>query len=402
MNNEADNNHKIIKNVQGPITFSDVVHKFIAEPPERKDEAIRELFTYSHSVFRFLSGLLAELDDHTRKMVEIGGFQPNLQIMYDKWLAVAHVLLENKFLSEAWIVGHRLYQLIRSLEIKRRDRFIKGGLLWWLGQTCLVSGKKEEAINFFLLAMIEDIRTDRRAWKSLPAYSWLVNEFQIATNIVNKIGESFETDVVRKKTWDPREPELGWLLSRPHRRRITRGHLEFIKSVADVFHARIDAPARTNKEKGDRLEQLISYLFAVELGFEVIGSTTAPDSQNDVLIRNRHHDPVIASLGDYLLVECKNWNVPVGAPRVRDFAGKLRSTKVKTGVLVSRKGVTGGNRTKRIGAWATINKEYSQDGTAVLVIKDNVIKEICEGRSKLSLELLDQFEGVRFDIQFKE
>lgn len=400
MGGEVEQSGNTTGKIYQPTTFADLVHIFISAPPEKTEEAIKALFAVPAAVFRWLNGLLSELDAHTRDAVAKGDFYPALQVMHDKWLAVAVVLLNNGYPSEARVTGHRLYQVIRSLEVEKNKRFIKGGLLWWMARTCLDSGASEEAKNYFLLAMLEDVRTDPNTWKSLPARDWLVNVTQIAAETIDKIGEGFETDIVRKAPWDTREPEIGWIRSRPHRRRISRGHLDFTKAVACAFHALVDAPAKTTKEKGDRLELLVSYLFAVEQGFEVLGPTKGSDSQTDVIVRNRHHDPAIASLGNYIMVECKNWSEPIGAPIIREFAGKMRPAKIKTGILVCREGVTGQTvKTTGTAARETIAKEYLQDETAVLVLDDKLLRAILAGQSVLSLELLDQFERVRFDIR---
>jgi len=343
--------------------------------------------------------MLAELDAHTREAVARDGFQDGGQGMHDKWLLVPIVLVNNGFPVEARVAAQRLYQVIRSFEVERTERFKKGTLLWWLGRTCQEGGAPEHAKNYFLLAMLDDVRTDSNTWQRLPARDWLVNRIQLSSEAIDYIGNTFATDVL-KSAWEPREPEIAWVRSRPHRRRITLGNLDFSKAVAGAFREAVDAPADTSKEKGDRLEHMVSYLFAVEPGWEVLGPTKAPDSQNDVLVRNGHLDAAIAALGDYFLVECKNWNEPVGAPIVRELAGKMRAAKVRTGVLVSKEGITGETaRSSGTAARETIAKEYLQDETAVLVLTDRHLGAICEGRSLLSLECLNQFEKVRFDIR---
>jgi hypothetical protein len=42
-----------------------------------------------------------------------------------------------------------------------------------------------------------------------------------------------------------------------------------------------------------------------------------------------------------LLVECKNWSVPVGANHVREFATKLEHRACANGILVAANGITG-------------------------------------------------------------
>ena len=106
------------------------------------------------------------------------------------------------------------------------------------------------------------------------------------------------------------------------------------------------------------------------------------------------------TLGDYLIVECKNRNEKADAAVIREFAGRLRTAKVKSGVLVSMKGITGtGKRGSGTGARPTIWQEYLTDSTAILILDETHITNVVAGKIRLSTHLLEQFENVRFDIR---
>ena len=385
--------------VYAPNSFSDAVHSYIAADSTGEGEALNRLFATPPALFQWFAGLLSELEIHTIEALSGQSFTPVLESFQEKWLKVAVALLNNQYPSEAKSIIQRLYQLVRTQEIERRERFHKGTILWWLARANHDLGVIDQARNHFLLAMIEDVRMDNNTWRNQPARDWLVNRLQVDASTVDQMGETVQS-FLERSSWDPREPELAWLHLKPQRRRVCRSPLEFIKSVASEFLIKAQQVTPTSKEVGDRLEQLTSYLFAVESGFEVLGSTRSPDSQNDVLIRNRHEDAAIASLGDYLIVECKNWSRPVKAPTIREFAGRLRTSKVKTGVLVSKNGITGTKKKGRgTGAREAISKEYLQDSTAILVLDEAQIIDLVAGKLNLSTELIEQFEKVRFDIR---
>lgn len=380
-------------------SFSDAVHSFIEADKQEEDAALNRLFAAPAVLLQWLDGLLFELETHTLEALKKQQLSLTLDRFGQKWIKVAVVLLNNKFLSEAKITFLRLYQLVRSQEVDRHERYHKGAILWWLARAYFDSGTIDHARNCFMLAMIEDIRTDTHEWRTLPARDWLVNKLQVDASTVDKIGSNAQAFLEKRGGWEPREPELVWLNIKPHRRRISRAPLEFIKSVAQEFLQMTQQKKDiTAKEKGDRLEHLVSYLFASESGFEFLGSTSSPDSQNDLLIRNRHEDAAIASLGDYFIVECKNWDDPVDAASIREFAGKLHAAKVKSGILVSKKDTTGIKHPGR-GARETISKEYLQDATAILVLNENHIIDVVAGKISLATVLLEQFEIVRFDIR---
>jgi len=379
-------------------SFSDAVHSFIAATAGDVD-ALRWLFSTPTALLQWFSGLLMELEVHTLEALDNLPLSA-LEHWQVKWLSVAEVLVNNRLPSEARNLALRLYQLVRSEEIRRSERFHKGTILYWLGRASHDLGRDDQARTDFLLALIEDVRSNNAGWRGLPARGALVEKFQIDASTVDEVGRVVQ-DLTGKRDWDVLEAELIWLHLKPQRRRISRAPLYFMRAIADAFYRRLRYIAPTTKEAGDRLELLMAYLFAVEDGFEVIGSTQSPDSQNDLLIRNRHHDAAIASLGDYLLVECKNTTDPADARVVREFAGRLRAAKVTTGVLVSRNGITGEKKKGRgIGARETISKEYLQSSSvAVLVVDEDRIIGLTTGKHVLSTELLEQFEKVRFDIR---
>lgn len=380
-------------------SFSAAVHSFISTEAADDEAALKGLFAAPEALFQWFSGLLDELEGHTLEALNGGEFIPVFERFQPKWLAVAATLVNNHFPSEARLIVLRFYQLVRTQEVERCKRFHKGSILFWLGRASNDLGLVDQARSEFLLAMIEDVRSAPDSWQGLPARTWLVDRFQIDSPTVDQVGK-IAAHWAKTHQWDAREPELSWLHLKPQRRRLSRAPLEFTKAIASRFLSSVREVAPTTKAAGDRLEHLMAYLFAVERGFEVVGSTRSPDSQNDILIRNRHDDGAISSLGDYLIVECKNWQKPVGAGVVREFAGRLRAAKVKTGVLVSKSGITGQKKKGRgTGAREAISKEYQQNSTAVLIVDEAGILELVAGRLKLSMELLEQFESVRFDIR---
>lgn len=52
-------------------------------------------------------------------------------------------------------------------------------------------------------------------------------------------------------------------------------------------------------------------------------------------------DSLLKKFGDQIIVECKNWRQPVGKPEINDLAGDMVDIGCKTGIIVSRKGITG-------------------------------------------------------------
>lgn len=102
--------------------------------------------------------------------------------------------------------------------------------------------------------------------------------------------------------------------------------------------------ARTAHEKGKALEDLIAYLFALIPGLSVSARNklNASGAQEiDVAFWNEQ-DPAGLRLFDHLLlIECKNWEKPVGDSELIVFGQKLRSRGRPLGILIAACGITG-------------------------------------------------------------
>jgi len=379
-------------------SFSDAVHLYINSPKHREDWALGLIFKSIPALIQWLGGLISELDAHTIYAINKESFKDVITKFEIKWLKLAVALLNKGLPVEARTVLIRWYILLRSQETLHNTRYHKGTTLWQIGRVNKELEAIDSARSFFLLAMFEDIRGDSTTWKTLPARNWLVEQLQVSSTLIDKIGEE-ATQVTTRHLWNPGEPETIWIRLAGPRRKITRASLVFIKAISTFLFNLLEQNATTKKEIGDRLELLMSYLFATNSGFEVLGSTLSPDAQNDIVIRNRHSDQAISSLGGYLLVECKNWKKRVNSATIREIAGRLQAAGVQTGILVSSSGITGTQTPmKRSGARLTISKEYIRDRTAIVYFDRTILKSLCSGDLVLENELLEVYEKVIFDL----
>jgi ActR/RegA family two-component response regulator len=90
--------------------------------------------------------------------------------------------------------------------------------------------------------------------------------------------------------------------------------------------------------KGKLLEDLMVLILKTIAGFQHASPRRKNDIEEiDLLVRNESSDPFWSKEGLYLLVECKNWSKPVGAPELREFAYKLkhRYDRCRLGLLVA-------------------------------------------------------------------
>src|SRR5579863_9687868 len=85
----------------------------------------------------------------------------------------------------------------------------------------------------------------------------------------------------------------------------------------------------TAAQKGEVLEEIVSGTFCLLEGVGLL-FRNAVDVQNsseiDILLYNQRHPQGLPFLPDYILIECKNWQIPVNAAVVRSFTSKLRQS----------------------------------------------------------------------------
>lgn len=149
---------------------------------------------------------------------------------------------------------------------------------------------------------------------------------------------------------------------------------EFGESFKEVLERTKNAT--TNDEKKKSLEDLAEIIVKQIDGLEVLDRNLRSSAEEiDLLVGNESKEIFWVRLGSPILLECKNWAVPVGSKEIRDFAGKMESTSVTTGILVTPSGVTGDEfRDARLKI-----RENRQKGRHIVVIENEDLLEIANG-----------------------
>lgn len=115
-----------------------------------------------------------------------------------------------------------------------------------------------------------------------------------------------------------------------------------VRSMANAVQ-RSEAAA-TSAAKGRALEDFICAVFDRVPGVEIIerNALNAFDTEElDVVIWNGQTRGGLHFLPNLLLVECKNWNAPVGSQEINYFAARLRQRSCDHGLLIAANGITG-------------------------------------------------------------
>jgi hypothetical protein len=134
--------------------------------------------------------------------------------------------------------------------------------------------------------------------------------------------------------------------------------------------------AATTREKGAALEDVVAWTFCSLDGMRVLKRDfvdRAGGSEIDLLLYNDPRFSPVPFLSEYLIVECKNWAAPVNSATVRDFIEKLRSCRLKVGILVAANGVTG-DANDQTDANDSIRRVFDAEGIRILVIKRSEVE----------------------------
>lgn len=149
--------------------------------------------------------------------------------------------------------------------------------------------------------------------------------------------------------------------------------------------------------KGSLLEDFSEILLNCVSGFTVRykrakakATKVSPEYDYDLIIHNS--SKIFPEFGNYILVECKNWESKVGYGEIAKFLHKLHSRKCATGIIIATGGVVYGDFNP------TLKRTFDQDGIAVIVIDKLNINSVLNGSLNLSTLLRKKYEQVRFGL----
>jgi hypothetical protein len=179
------------------------------------------------------------------------------------------------------------------------------------------------------------------------------------------------------KTVAPSQAEAGqYLISRPFAK-----HL--FERVGD-------------DKSGMHLESLARYVMSSIPGCRAWKARSHSTDYDVVCALDAPPDDFRRDIGHYFLCECKNLSKPAGFTIIAKFARVLESEKCRFGILFSMKGITG-NQKKPKHAQREVLKLYHDTGIVIVVIDQNDLKQVVEGKNLVTL-LRRKYETVRLDL----
>ena len=387
-------------------SFSDIIHQYIeASGKEELDKVkqeilkakrLQELQYWSH-------GLLSEFIPYFKerlKDLDVDSDEWNLEIDKWNWMGIVLGSLRAFKLSEE--IYRALYDLLCDLQ-SYKGRIAKGTPLHQIGWVDLLRGTPESIKRsqyYMKQAMIEDKITVNGGFKNLPAYKVLKGEHNLSEAHLNRLAQWVETYKGKHPGDLCLRPELIYLEYVIDRNNQERSSLYDLDSkLARQLMDEVKR-AKTPDEKGSSLEILMAYLFLTSPGFEVLRNLVSFDAQIDLLIRNLHtSDPILDEFGKYIFVECRNIKEKVDAKAIRDFASKVIQASCNSGILITKKGITGdAKRVAARGARMAILKVRLLHGVVIVPLRIDQLELVIEKQVSILDILISEYEKIRFDL----
>ncbi len=135
--------------------------------------------------------------------------------------------------------------------------------------------------------------------------------------------------------------------------------------------------ASDSASKGKSLEDLLVYLLSQVPGVVDMERNALNAFATEELDIALIHTPVqggMTFLPEVLLVECKNWSVPVDSVVVSYFASRVRNRGCRVGILVAAAGLTG-DAVALTAAYFESAIALARDGIQILVI---TLDDLCD------------------------
>ncbi len=387
-------------------SFSDIIHQYIEASTKEdltrvkqemlSERRLQELHSWSQGV---LSEFIPHFQDRLTS-IDVDSDQWHLEI--DKWNWMGFILGRLGAFKWSEQIYRALYDLLCALQTSK-GRIPKGTPLHQIGWVDLLRGSPDSIKRsqyYMKLAMLEDKITLGRGFKNQPAYNVLRAEHNLSGAHLERLSRAVETYEENHPGTSFLRPELIYLEYVVDRKNQERSSLydldltlarELLKAVRE---------AMTNEEKGRSLETLLAYLFLTSPGFEVLHNLVSFDAQIDLLVRNLYTtDPLLDEFGKYIIVECRNIKEKVNSKAIRDFATKVIQASCNSGILCSKRGITGSveKRAARDARMAIL-KVHQRHGVIIVPLAIDQLEAVVEKEVPLVDVVISEYEKIRFDL----
>jgi hypothetical protein len=325
------------------------------------------------------------------------------------WGKIGGLLRHNRLYHLAADVTLAWYSRISELQTQKR-RYHKGAPAFHSAMHLLEAGDRRGAFWFCSMAFIEDVLSnDKDEVPDSAAKQSLQIHFRQHEPTFRAIAsKAIELRVKQPNIW--MYPEATAVhLAREGKLAQPAAALGSEIQVNRPFFVQLfaDLNTKNTEQKGKALEFLASYLsitlpdIVIQPNVKTFEQGVTCEHELDLVVTQygSFSTYLLEALGRHFLVECKNWNHPVGVSELNHFVAKMRFHRCKCGVIFSRNGLSGD---KAIGdggpqfARLTQLRWYHQDDCTVITINERHLSQIANGSLTFAQVLLRGYESVKF------
>lgn len=320
------------------------------------------------------------------------------------WGLIVQTLSGSGLLYPAAEVATAWYHHMCQLQAENHERYHKGTSAYFCGSTSLTLGEYARANWFFTMAFIEDVLSiSGEDIPGMPATQSLRVHSMRSDAELGIIAETARSLKVDNGLWQYPESVAvetardGRVAPRP-----LRGTAEipinspFLRLLLDQL-SQGDADAKKKS-----LEFLASYLSITLPGVRLTPNARTFEHEMDLVVVQ--HAPassyLLEALGRSFLVECKNWEKPVGVGELDHFVAKMRFHRCTCGVMFSREGLSGDKVPGKGLSYARLTqlRWWQQDACVIIVLTEAHLNTLSDSGQTFGSLLLRGYESVKFSI----
>jgi hypothetical protein len=298
---------------------------------------------------------------------------------------------------EAISIYFSLYNQCLVAQEKTGTRVHKGTPLVWISDCYSVLQFPVLAKRYLMLTLCEDaIRESgsvspnttgvyfRLLWGSgLPD-----SELQRYAEEIYKLSQSNPEDNMYPE-WIIQELDQNWMTEFPSPQ-------EAAVYIANPLYVKYMI-SKLGDGSGKNLERLAGYILSCMPGCRTTLRQRSKSTDYDIVCSMEGFEVDFRSeMGRYFICECKDWDEPADFTSMAKFCRVLDSTKSRFGILFSKKGISGAEKT--LDAEREQLKVFQDRGMVIVVIDQNDLDFVSEGGNLINL-LRHKYEKIRLDLR---
>jgi hypothetical protein len=330
------------------------------------------------------------ISHYTPKSVAAPGKEQNA------WEQIALFYRYSEQPHQAIQVISALYDKMIEFQTSCGTRIHKGMPLVWLRDFHLRLGHHATAKRYAMLTLCEDAINDKGSLNAETGgiYFRLAHDHGMSDSEIRRYSKLiYEKSEKAGKyglwpEWFLQNIDNDWIVDCPS---YNEAFLYYAnKSYVKYLLSSLGEPT------GKALELLAEYTLSIIPGFRTVRRQRTPSTDYDIICSIEGADfDFRGELGRYMICECKDWSKPVDFGTVAKFCRILDSAKCKSGVIFSKKGITGKGKTKD--ADRERLKVFQDRAQAILIVDQSDLELIAEGHNFIAA-LRRKYEQVRLDL----